>query len=209
MKTSISNVFGIFYLVGAIVIAVFTIAPAFRHEGYSAFKLTCRSNMKQIATAALAYSADFDDKLPPVFTFDIPAGSSQKDVALHFEGLVDRYLKVPEPKALWLCSKESDTKIDPSQEGVPGVMSYVHCLSLRGIIPDYATGGRVIDLSAKADRANIAYMREPIRGMADHEDAAEVVHKNVLASAHGSGTTIAYLDGHVRYKTLIDINADL
>jgi hypothetical protein len=88
-------------------------------------------------------------------------------------------------------------------------MSYVHCLALRGIIPVYSTGGRVIDLSDKLDWAKIGYIREPIRGTDKFIDPSGLVHKNVLASAHGPGTTILYLDSHVKHQSLININADL
>lgn len=155
-------------------------------------RAACLSHVRQLSKAIQSYAADSDDTLPPYFTFD---GEAQ---ARAFYGCINQYAKNPD---LFLCPFDRNQKeakpYDPSREGVPGLSSYTHCLSVRGLIPGYSKGKRVLRLS-EIDRAGeVPLLRDPIRG------TGELDEKPILTSPQGTGFAVGFFDGHV--KSIVDI----
>jgi prepilin-type processing-associated H-X9-DG protein len=174
----------------------------------TAKKAACISNLKQISTATLIYASDNSDTLPLFYTFD---GADQGS---KFKSLIISYVNHSDSQYdLFKCPSfehPNDKSIRvPGPEGILGRMSYVHCLSLRGIIPKFSTGSRTLTLYGLDYPANIHYMRDPICGFGPTKDKDGNSYPGVLNSPHGGGFNIANLDGHVKCKTPVDINTDL
>jgi hypothetical protein len=148
-------------------------------------------------TSMAMYSSDNDDYFPPYYSFD----GVEKQKA--FMVANRPYLKNDE---LYICPVElgniSENKpSNPSTEGIPGKLDYVNCLSLKGVIPNYSTGKRLLSESSVNDPAKTPYMRDVIRGY-ENKDGAR------FTSSHGSSFSVGYLDTHVK-KAKLEINRNL
>ena len=166
------------------------VAPIISGSFYGPRKSACLANIKNLSNAFSLYASASNDCLPPYFTFDgVPNGQ-------HFMDVTMVYAK---QKSIFLCPMDQDLN-QPNQEGLPGKMSYVHCLSLRGVIPGFSTGNRVLRLTSIEDPSQVPLMRDPIRGYG-HTDPNPKMN---FQSPHGSGFSLTYLDGHARSKMNID-----
>lgn len=153
----------------------------------------CISYLKQLATVVIIYQSDSDDRLPPYFTFDGAEKTKQ------FMTATMPYCK---NELLYLCPQDKGDTTQ-NQEGLPGKMSFVHCLSLKRIIPDFNTGNRTVMVDEKfPNQATTAYLRDPIRPNAEEGNKK-------ICSPHGDGFYVSYLDTHVKFRKPIDINTEL
>ena len=107
-------------------------------------------------------------------------------------------------------SREVQVKTSEPPSNLPGakhLISYVHCSSIRGIIPNFDKGNRFVVLKmSEADLAKTAYFREPIRsyGNPDGDQPGPA-----YLSAHKHYPGVAFLDGQVRPKDPINLNTQL
>ena len=175
-------------------------APVYTSQGQSGTKISCLSNIKQMSLATLIYASDNNDAAPSNYSFD--GAASQ----ILFTKAIFPYTK---NKSLLLCAKEQkDMKgktAPPGQEGIPGIMDFVHCLSLRGVIPDFSTGKRILKETSLKDPAKVPYLRDPIRGYGAAKDNKVVG----FLSPHGGGFNTAFFDGHAKYVRNPNINTDI
>ncbi len=163
------------------------------NENRAMRKSECLSNVKQITTAAILYANDNDDCLPPHFTFDGQSEASwfvaSTGPSLHKNGQSGS-------DYLFVCpyDRHSFREGNPvaGELAIPGKMSYVHCNSLKRIIPDYDIGKRILNVTAVANPETTAYLRDPIRS----------TENGVPHSAHGTSSdfTFGFLDGHAGQK---------
>jgi hypothetical protein len=168
----------------------------FGHDGYNP-KAACISNQKQIMTSLAIYGSDFDDFFPPCFSFD----GIEKQKAF----MIANRPYLPNDR-MYLCPVELGNIADkkpssPSAEGLPGKMEYVHCLSLKGVIPEFSTGKRLLSSSAVPEPAKTPYMRDIIRGY-------EGKGVQRFTSSHGPSFGVSYIDTHVK-NVKLNINNDL
>lgn len=173
--------------------------PVYTGNGHSP-KTSCISNLKQLSLAVMIYTGDHDDSWPIDYSFDGPEKQTK---------FVDATLPYLKNKEIYLCPQEQrdikDKGLTNGLEGISGTMDYVHCLSLRGLIPEFSTGKRVLVEKDVAEPAKTPYLRDPIRGYGTAKD------NNVVGflSPHGGGFVTAYFDSHVRYIKSPNINSDL
>ena len=188
---------GVLLLVGVLVAILL---PVYMGSMPVARRAACHSNMKQVATGMIIYASDFDDTLPPYFTFD-GTDSSEK-----FMSAILLYTK---NKEIFLCADESknvrDNGATNAQEGIVGKMDYVHSLTLRGAIPDYSLGGRQLKLTTLKDASLVPFMRDPIRGYGTDSKTKELG----FLSPHGAGFATSFLDGHAKIRKPPDTNKEL
>ncbi|MBS1728645.1 MAG: hypothetical protein JST51_18155 [Armatimonadetes bacterium] len=160
----------------------------------------CLSNIKQITLAEFTYQSDFDDTMPPFFTFD--STDSQRK-------LYDCLYPYIRSKSAFLCPQNKENiKFNegaPIIEGIPGLMSYVHCHSLQTIIPDYANGQRLLALSQVAEVAATPVFREGITSFGFAKNAKTATY----LSPHGSSFVVGYFDGHAKRLSQISPNKEL
>ena len=160
-------------------------------------KSRCISNSKQVILSMIMYASDCDDLAPPDFTFD-----SAKNGERLMADLMP-YCKQPE---IFLCPQEIKKKGGTiNQEGIAGKIDYVHCLSLRGVIPDFSTGKRLLKLTSVKNPEVVPYMRDPIRGYG----TSKGVSGKAILSPHGSGFVVSFIDGHVKFRDPIALNLEL
>ena len=90
-------------------------------------------------------------------------------------------------------------------------MSYVHCLSLRGLVPEYNLGKRVLMVSVLADTSKVAYLRDPIRGFgtSNMKGGESKSSAPSFLSPHGAHFSVSYLDGHVHSKNPVSESSEL
>lgn len=157
---------------------------------------SCLSHLKQVAISNILYAGDFDDNLPPYYTFDLPKNwdslsPSQRQSAHPGHLLIEALYPYSKNRDIFLCPQDMNPPQLPGAEGIPGELSYVHSLSLRGLIPGYDKGRRVLDMAKVAKPDSQVLMRDPIRGTNDKG----------LVSPHEGGFTCSYLDGHTKFQT--------
>lgn len=162
----------------------------------------CMSNIKQQLTAVQIYAQDFEDHVPPHYSFNGPS-----DVEAYQKSLLP-YGKNPESWDLGICPSVSTILTEKSGtvvvEPVYPKFMYTHCLSLKGIIPKYAEGGRNLSLKATPfDPATTPYLRDVL--VSDNPKG----RSDKLISAHGERFNIGYLDGHAHKKYPLDPAKDL
>lgn len=150
-------------------------------------RASCISQQKQIMLSVIMYSMDNADVAPPFFTFE----GVEKETA--FQVAVQPYLKNVEmfkcPIGASIIAQKK--ALIPSNEGIPGKLDYVHCLSLIGVIPEYSLGSRVLNLTFLKQPETTAYMRDVIRGYIVKDTPS-------FTSSHGNTFAVSYIDGHVR-----------
>ncbi|MEI7987197.1 MAG: DUF1559 domain-containing protein [Armatimonadota bacterium] len=164
-----------------------------RHDPHE----SCISNLKQITLANIMYSSDYDDCLPQNFSFDGPESASK------FVTTIFPYLK---NKPTYICPEDKDFS-QTSQEGIPGLMSYVHCLTLRGVIPEYSTGKRRLNLSDIENPSQTPLMRDRIVGFGQYKSTkheSQSDGKSHFLSVHGGRFSLSFADGHTKSPEPID-----
>jgi hypothetical protein len=82
-------------------------------------------------------------------------------------------------------------------------MSYVHSLSLKGVIPNFASGNRVLKDDSSFNPAKAAYLRDPIRGYGQGKGSKG----DCYLSPHGASFIVTFCDSHA--KTLTPIGEEL
>jgi hypothetical protein len=161
---------------------------------------SCLSNLKQLGTATAIYASDNDDAIPISYSFD-----GNESQTKYMEAIFP-YTK---NKDMFLCPQEQrnikEKGATPTEEGIPGKMDYVHCLSLRGVIPNFSENKRYLNLSKLPDQSKVPYLRDPIRGYGTAKDNKDIG----FLSPHGGGLVTVYLDMHARYVKSPNINSDL
>ena len=182
-------ILGILGVLAAILLPVYTGRP------YST-RSNCLSNVKQLWTAVMIYSSDNNDVCPPYFTFDGPVKTQQ---------FIDATLPYLKNAQMYLCLSDNDSKKSDS-EGLPGKMSYIHSLFLKGVIPDFNKGSRVLvpALISSADQAKTPYLRDPIRGFGTSLGKFGSPDVTGFLSPHGGGFNVGFIDGHAKFKRPID-----
>lgn len=177
-------------LIFGILIAI--LIPIFATDGFSASRVKCLSNLKQISLGTVMYAADSDDTLPPYFTFDAKG--------LNFVETLSPYVKERE---IFLCPGD---RRQPDQglgmEASPYSLGYTHFLSLRGRIQDYFRGGRQLKLATIKDPEKIHYLRDVIVGFGPSNlratESNTLAPGNTFKSPHGERFATGFLDGHAK-----------
>ena len=159
------------------------------------------SGLKQVTLAAIMYSSDSNDCMPPYFSFE----SSEKYGM--FYTVTQAYARNPE---VYIDPYDVEIQtIGPGEEGLRGKMSYVHALNLKGVIPRYSDGKRILSSDDVEIPSGTVYLREPIRGFGKYKDGNEMSLQEVLLSPNGGGFVLGFIDGHVKTRRPININTDL
>ena len=182
----------IFLILG---IGALVFLPVFSNQRRLYFS-SCLTNIKYVETCVFIYGRDNNDVFPPYYTFDGP-----RETQL-FIDVTKPYVK--DAKA-FLCHSDNDPKkVGP--EGLPGKMSYVHCLVLKGVIPEFSKGNRSLSESdfSELDASKIPYLRDPIRGFGKSENSNAVLGNPGFLSPHGGSFAIGFLDGHAKFKGSIN-----
>ena len=179
--------------IGAIVVLAAVIFPIFQAPFIDGVKGQCLGHLKQLGTSVAMYQSDFDDRIPPYFTFD---GTEQAKKFMYVT------LSYTNNKEIYRCPLDQGQIIE-GQEGLPGDISYVHCLSFKSKIRDFDKGNRVIHVTSSLPNiATTTYLRDPIR-------SASLSGQLTFTSPHGLGFTVVYLDTHIKFRKPIDINTEL
>lgn len=152
----------------------------------------CISDLKQITLAAIMYADDNNDSFPSHFTLDGHASGSQ------FMADVMPYCK---NELLFHCPFDTNIYGDQldiygdrvdANEKIQSDMTYVHCTTLKRVIPNFDYGMRILKPSTIPNPENVSYLRDPIRG----------TKLGIPQSIHGDdqGFNISYLDGHAKNR---------
>ena len=158
-------------------------------------RVACLSNVKQLMTSVAIYESDVDDRLPPMYTFD-GADKAQK--------FIDATFVYAKNTGIYLCSADKDSARD-GMEGLPGKMSYVHSLALKGVIPNFDKGTRTLWMEKDVPSpATTVYLRDPIRGFGTSDAKGAEISTPSFLSPHGGGFIVGYLDCHAKYRKPIN-----
>jgi hypothetical protein len=156
--------------------------------------IMCLSQLKQLGTAIQMYEADHDGGLPIRFTFNGPKETDE------FIDATQPYLRnyqtiiCPADFDAWNAASSPQSHSEEKH-----LMSYVHCTSLKGLIPEYDQGNRFFCPSnSDIDLAKSAYMREPIVSFGNPEGDQP---GPAYLSLHRKYPIVSFLDGHVSGKT--------
>lgn len=192
MKETVLKVGCAVFLVAVLTAILFPIFATAKpgHHGPS-----CLSHLKMVTLSNLMYAGDFDDNLPPYYTFDLPKNwdtlsAPQQQSAHPGHQLIEALYPYSKNRDIFLCPQDKNPPGLAGAEGIPGVLSYVYSLSLRGLIPGYNQGKRVLNAAKIKDPEKQVLMRDPIRGTDDKG----------LVSPHEGGFTFSFLDGHTKFE---------
>ncbi|MEI7987200.1 MAG: hypothetical protein WCI55_16375 [Armatimonadota bacterium] len=174
--------------------------PVYPGGGSGSPGSSCISNLKQLGLATAMYASDNNDAIPINYSFDGVESQTK---------YMEAIFPYTKNKQILLCPQEQRNIIEmgttPTEEGIPGTMDYVHCLSLRGVIPNFSENKRFLNLSKLSDQSKVPYLRDPIRGYGTAKDNQD----NGFLSPHGGGFVTVYLDMHAKYIKAPNINSDL
>ena len=191
------QILGTLIVVGVLAAIFF---PVYTDSHPTSPRTLCLSNLKQLSLGVTLYTTDYDDLSPISYSFDgVNSQTKFMEAVYPYTKNRDHFICPQEKKDI----KENGAV--PSGEGIPGKMNYVHCLFLRGLIPEFSTGKRVLNMNKVPNQAVVPYLRDCIRGYGQDKNTKVVG----FLSPHGAGFVTAYLDGHVKYKSPVDINTDL
>lgn len=171
--------------------------PVFAQSRDGSPRSACISHLKQLSVAAILYTEDNNECYPPYYTFDGP-GTTQK--------LIDVTMVYSKNQDVYHCPQDNSS-IQPNQEGLTDKMSYVNSLALRGVIPEFSTGKRVLRQSDVEAGATTPFLRDPIRGYGLPESKNSQPPqdgKSHFKSPHNFLFNLAYLDGHAKSRSTID-----
>ena len=182
------------------VIALLTVigvvlVPFLASSGPREHPRSCLSSVKHLSISVVMYESDNNEAMPPYFTFD-GAEQTQK--------FIDVTLPYTRKKELYLCPSDNEGNRD-GPEGLAGKISYVHCLSLKGVIPRFSEGNRLFLVSEiNSNSGTTPFLRDPIRGFGTTNMKGGETSNPAFLSPHGAWFNIAYLDAHVKGKKPID-----
>jgi prepilin-type processing-associated H-X9-DG protein len=186
----IQMVYGIVVL--QILVCAFMFFIPFGGSKEDSKRATCISQVRQITLGSILYAGDNNEVFPANFTFDGQANERK------FMTNIKPYLSRNDDswKGVFRCRFDTATyepghQYDP-KPSIPVDMTYVHCNSLKNVIPNFASGKRILKESSAPEPAKASYLRDPIRGSKD----------GITQSLHGEnqGFNISFLDGHVKRK---------
>ena len=190
------QILGALMLVACLGAIFFSVYPG---DGSTSPGSRCISNLRQLGTTTALYASDNDDAIPVNYSFD-----GNESQTKYMEAIFP-YTK---NKQILLCPQEQRNIIEkgttPTEEGIPGKMDYVHCLSLRGVIPNFSENKRFLNLSKLPDLGKVPYLRDPIRGYGTAKDNKDIG----FLSPHGGRFVTVYLDTHAKYVKSPNINSD-
>jgi prepilin-type N-terminal cleavage/methylation domain-containing protein/prepilin-type processing-associated H-X9-DG protein len=186
-----------------VVIAIISILagilfPTFARAREAARQTACRSNLKQISTALMMYSEDYDESLTPAFYSD---GTN----FTYWPAMLNPYVK---NGALYKCPSDSNAQntldtTSPAAMAADTQVSYgFNWISLSGI--SLAGIQKPSDTVGYVDCGNFAAAPNPT------PPAAQIFPNRAIAR-HNEMVDIAFMDGHVkalRYEKLNETGAD-
>lgn len=187
--------------------------PVFATPNEHFYGRICLSSQKQLIVGTEMYSTDCDDLFPHNFTFDLPpnwakmslAEQKMRHPAIRFKRAVLDYIK---DEQVFLCpNDDQESKIQDlvvGREGFPKVMTYVHSLSLKGAIPGFVEGARLLNASSIPRPEIVPFLRDPLRGFGPNKYG-----RSAFLSPHKWIFNISYLDGHCKATESLDPNTQL
>ena len=181
-------------VIAIIAILAAILLPVFATARERARQSSCLNNLKQLGTAVIAYSQDFDERYPvaPV------NGNISWSWALY------SYVK---SDGVYLCPDDPYTKGSPSPYGGTAGQSYSANVTGWGMNPDYNPWGKVIAVIASpancimlAEQQGVPYMgtdwiAQAWGGGGVNNFGTQTVHNN------NSGANYMFCDGHAKYMT--------
>lgn len=141
----------------------------------------CISKLKRLSTSQLIYASDYEDSLPPYYSFEGPEAR---------DAFVQATYVYSKDGLSYVCPKSPEAKSE-SQRSKPklGYEHFVLLLRLRG-----AKG--VIDLRATDSLTKAAWMHDPIVRL---EPKGDGEHIETYHGPGKSGFFVSFLDGHVKW----------
>lgn len=183
---------------GVVAVLAAVVYPVFQPGSRCYIRLNCHSNLKQLGTAVAIYQSDFDDRLPPYFTFDGPEKTQQ---------FINATMPYAKSESIYMCLHDKDRPVH-SGEGSSRKMSFVHALGMKRSIPRFDLGNRTLRVpEVAAELASTVYMRDPIQGFGTSAIIGGESSEPAYLSLHGSLFLLLYLDTHVKAKkNVLDIS---
>ncbi|MDQ2732931.1 MAG: type II secretion system GspH family protein [Armatimonadota bacterium] len=174
--------------------------PVFATARESARRSSCQNNLKQISTAVLAYTQDYDERLPGAWIGS--SGNSKTGGWMYFtgngvfdptQGSIYSYIKSTK---VFVCPSDSSNQKDSYS-----INSGVYNIAT-GSVPasNFAIGPSLAAIPSPA--ATVLFNEEgdnsasPPNGS---DDALMLIGTNNVLDRHLNGSNYAFNDGHVKY----------
>lgn len=170
-------------LLGLVALAL--LFPVFASSGPQNHRPVCISNLKQLSTAQFIYAADFEDSLPPNYSFE---GSEAK------KAFVEATYAYAKNGLIYTCPFSSEAKLE-GQFTNP-LLGYDHF----PLILRKRNSKGVINLTLIQDPAKDVWMHDSIVKLEVKDDGEHV------ETHHGpgkSGFFVSFFDGHARWASTI------
>lgn len=178
-------------VIAIIAILASILFPAFATARKAAQRISCANNLKQIGSAMMQYTQEYDERFPRVDTS--PSGNPTP-----IPVVLSPYLK---SEAVYKCpSAENWTSAGPPAWSVVFKSGY----GFNNLLTNDITPGSTIALSKVKAPSNTALAfdsSEPLAG-----DFSKLLP---VADRHLNGVNVAYVDGHVKWFNAARDNSEL
>ncbi len=203
-------------VIAIIAILAAILFPVFAQAREKARQSSCASNMKQLGTAMMMYSQDYDETMPGNPNYDegtgLALGFMDNGSVRNWAKSVSTYVKSP---AVYLCPDALPRS--ESQYGVYGTISapsggYTEINTTNGGNTSYCLNGIVSDrpLAAISSPASIVLLQEftiftrtaQLRPFAVDPavNSFQQFHHYLTGTSHNKGANHVYCDGHVKWS---------
>lgn len=198
-------------LVVIAIIAILTamLFPAFARARESARRTSCASNVKQLGLAFMQYTQDYDERLPGAWYSD--PGENQSGGWVYYSKLGQ--IETPgcfnvTRGAIYPYVKSSQIYVCPSdRDGAVSGNSYaMNSCSLTLTSPYGLALGKSV--AAFGDTARWMLLSEEGLQTGSTDDGFQYYNLNYFTHRHLEGSSIGFMDGHVKWYPITQIEAN-
>ena len=175
-------------VIAIIAILAAILFPAFATARKAAQRISCASNLKQIGSAMMQYTQEYDERFPRV-----KVGANPTPIPV----LLSPYLKA---EAIFKCPAAENWPYEPAEWSVPFASGY----GFNNLLTDPVAADSTISLSAVKASSNTAMAFDspvPLAG-----DFGQIRSD---AERHLNGVNVVYVDGHVKWFNATRGDAEL
>ena len=178
-------------VIAIIAILASILFPAFAAARKAAQRISCASNLKQISSAMMQYTQEYDERFPRV---DVSAGSNPTPIPI----MLSSYLK---DEAIFKCPSVDNWTSDP-----PPVWSvtFKSGYGFNNLLTDDIAPGTTFAINEVKSPSNTAMVFDSPLPL-----AGALLAIRPVAERHLNGVNVAYVDGHVKWFNATRGDAEL
>ena len=178
--------------------------PVFARARENARKTSCLNNLKQLGLGILAYTQDYDEKLPSA-TGGPPGAGLQGGwmqyinfgaSTLKFNPALGSIYPYVKSTQLYICPSDTTARLTGDSYALNGCMANNISLGSTGWTPNGITPGKAL---TDFDRTSLWMLLAEETTANGSTDDGYMNNSNVWTGRHLQGTNMLFLDGHAKF----------